>query len=134
MFTKNAIQKLTQAEAITAAAKTLTDQVDTLVALPKGFKVHDLEQYLQLRRRLRGSMTTPVLADFAAYTAANAETGATVFVNTDSMQAVAVLNLGGPTAPGHGDNRAVLAPPKTAAFAALLAVASGGQKLSLIHI
>ena len=133
MFTKDALETLTQAEAISAANAALTQTVaptngEAAIALPESFKVHDLEHYLPTRRRLRGSMTTPTLADFASYTLDNKEAGATVFVNPDAMQAVAVLNLGTPASPGHGDNRAVLAPPKTAAFAALLAIASGIQK------
>jgi len=133
MFTKDSIEALTQAESISAANAALTQTVaptngEAAIALPESFKVHDLEHYLPTRRRLRGSMTTPTLADFASYTLDNKEAGATVFVNPDAMQAVAVLNLGTPASPGHGDNRAVLAPPKTAAFAALLAIASGSQR------
>ena len=133
MFTKDALETLTQAEAISAANAALTQTVaptngEAAIALPESFKVHDLEHYLPTRRRLRGSMTTPTLADFASYTLDNKEAGATVFVNPDAMQAVAVLNLGTPDEPGHGDNRVVLAPPKTAAFSALLAIASGSQR------
>ena len=131
MFTKDSIEALTQAESISAANAALTvapSNGEAVIALPDSFDVHDLEQYLPTRRRLRGSMTTPVLADFAVYTIDHKEAGATVFVGADNMQAVAVLNLGTPDEPGHGDNRAVLAPPKTAAFAALLAIASGIQK------
>ena len=133
MFTEEAIEALTQAESISAANAALTQTVaptngEAAIALPESFKVHDLEHYLPTRRRLRGSMTTPTLADFASYTLDNKEAGATVFVNPDAMQAVAVLNLGTPDEPGHGDNRAVLAPPKTAAFSALLSIASGSQR------
>ncbi len=133
MFTKDALETLTQAEAISAANAALTQTVaptngEAAIALPESFKVHDLEHYLPTRRRLRGSMTTPTLADFASYTIDNKEAGATVFVNPDAMKAVAVLNLGTPASPGHGDNRAVLAPPKTAAFSALLSIASGSQR------
>lgn len=133
MFTAEAIQELSRAQAITAASAAVGSAAlgangHDVVALPEQFKLHDLEQYLPTPRRLRGSMTTPVLADFSAYTDENKEAGATVFVNPDNMQAIAVLNLGTPYNPGHGDNRAVLAPPKTAAIAALLAIASGSQK------
>lgn len=136
MFTKDALETLTQAEAISAANAALTQTVaptngEAAIALPESFKVHDLEHYLPTRRRLRGSMTTPVLADFAVYTIDHKEAGATVFVNPDAMKAVAVLNLGTPASPGHGDNRAVLAPPKTATFAALLSIANGGQRQPL---
>lgn len=128
MFTKDALETLTQAEAISAANAALPTNGEAAIALPESFKVHDLEHYLPTRRRLRGSMTTPTLADFASYTIDNKEAGATVFVNPDAMKAVAVLNLGTPASPGHGDNRAVLAPPKTAAFSALLSIASGSQR------
>lgn len=133
MFTAEAIQELSRAQAITAASAAVGSAAlghngHSAVALPEQFKLHDLEQYLPTRRRLRGSMTTPKTAAFAEYTARHREAGASVFVNPDAMQAVAVLNLGTPDSPGHGDNRAVLAPPKTAAFAALLAIANGSQK------
>lgn len=125
MLTKEAVQELTKAQAITAAAEAVTGQVETLVALPSEFTVHDLEKYLTIRRRARGTMTTSTVADFAAYTEAHAEGGASVFVNQDDMTATAVLNLGTPEAPGHADNRAKLQPKKTAAFVALQNVAHG---------
>jgi len=133
MFTAEAIQEISRAQAITAASAAVGSAAlgangHDVVALPEQFKLHDLEHYLPTRRRLRGSMTTPTLADFASYTIDNKEAGATVFVNPDAMKAVAVLNLGTPASPGHGDNRAVLAPPKTAAFSALLSIASGSQR------
>ncbi len=133
MLTAEAIQEISRAQAITAASAAVGSAAlgangHDVVALPEQFKLHDLEQYLPTRRRLRGSMTTPTLADFASYTIDNKEAGATVFVNPDAMKAVAVLNLGTPASPGHGDNRAVLAPPKTAAFSALLSIASGSQR------
>lgn len=128
MFTQEALQELAQADAIRAAESSITRQVETIVGLPESFKLHDLEQYMHLRRRLRGTMSTISIGDFAAYTRDNKQTGAAVFVGAAQMQAVAVLNLGTPEEPGHADNRAVLTVPKTAAFAALLGIANGGAK------
>lgn len=121
MFTKEAIQELAQAEAITAAAEVIrSDAPDQLIALPNEFTIHDTEKYSVYRRRMRGTMETSVIADFAKYVAANKESGATVFVDQDTMTAIAVLNLGIPDEPGHTDNRARLCAKRTAAYCALM--------------
>jgi uncharacterized protein YfdQ (DUF2303 family) len=125
MFDKDAIKQLTQSEAISAAATAITEQAATLVALPEDFKLHDLEQYLTIRRRARGLMTTSALKDFATYAKAHAEAGASVFVDANEMCATAVLNLGTPDEPGHTDNRAKLQAQLTAAYRALLQHAGG---------
>lgn len=127
MLTKDAIQELSQAEAISAAEKAITKQVPagTLVGLTDNFTLHVLEQYMPNRRRARGSMSTPNVGDFAKYVADNKEVGAAVFVQQDKMTAIAVLNLGTPTAPGHTDNTAKLEPKKTAAYIALKRMANG---------
>lgn len=70
-------------------------------------------------------MTTSVVADFAAYFNTHGENGAAVFIDQDAMRAVGVLNLGEPGEPGHADNQAVLSPKKTAAYTALLQIATG---------
>jgi uncharacterized protein YfdQ (DUF2303 family) len=123
MFTKDAIEKLSEAEAISAANREVT--ASNVVALPSDFELRDLEAKAPHRRRARGTMTTSTVADFAGYTETHAEDGATVFVNQDDMSATAVLNLGTPLEPGHADNRAKLQPKKTAAYIALQAVANG---------
>lgn len=137
MFDKDAIRELCAAEAISAAHMAInaalsgtTDEspTDGLAALPSDFTVHDLERHLPARRRLRGSMTTAVLADFADYAKRNAEAGATVFVNQDDMAAVAALNLGTPDAPGHADNTANMAPKRTAAYLALQSISTGNAR------
>lgn len=121
MFDKEAIKELTRAEAISAAGTAMhgATETDGLAALPNDFEIHDLEKHLPTRRRARGSMQTAVVEHFAGYVASHAEEGATVFVDKARMQAVAVLNLGKPDAPGHADNQAVLALDKTAAYIAL---------------
>lgn len=134
MFDKDALETLMQAEAISAANGCVNDAgARGLLALPNEFTAHDIETYLPNRRRARGTMTTVSDADFAAYVKAHKEPGAAVFVNEKDMTATAVLNLGTPDEPGHTDNRALLAPPKTAAYQALLAIANGrGQPQKII--
>lgn len=129
MFDKDALETLMQAEAISAANFCVKNTEATgLLALPNDFTKHDIETYLPNRRRARGTMTTVSDADFAAYVKAHKEPGAAVFVDEKAMTATAILNLGTPDKPGHTDNRAVLAPPKTAAYLALLAIADGRGK------
>ena len=127
MFDKDAITKLQEADAISAAHASLSahDHTGDLVTLPSDYKLHDLEQYLPRRRRARGAMTTNGVSDFASYAAMHAEAGACVFVQQDEMTAVAVLNLGTPIQPGHADNLVKLAPKKTAAYTALTNIANG---------
>lgn len=125
MFDKDAIQELSKAQAIGAAAEAITAQAETLVALPNDFTVHDFEKFMGTRRRARGVMATSNINDFAKYVADHKEAGAVVFIQQDSMTATAVLNLGNPASPGHSDNLAKLAPKKTAAYAAVKGIANG---------
>ncbi|MBK9363027.1 MAG: DUF2303 family protein [Rubrivivax sp.] len=129
MFDREAIQQLSEAEAISAAQVAVDNAIGenalhAIAALPAHFTVHDLEQRLPLRRRARGTMTTSRLEDFAAYAAAHLEDGAITFVHADQMQAVAVLNLGTPAKPGHADNLAIFKPATTAAYDAIKAIES----------
>ena len=133
MFDKEAIEALQTGAAIEQAryAMGAAFGAGQLVGLPDDFTVHDLEKYMHLRRRARGTMTTQSITDFAAYTTNHGDDGTTVFVNPEDMRATAVLNLGTPTEPGHADNRAKLDPKSTAAYRALLAMASGAGQSQL---
>lgn len=127
MFDQEAIQHLQQGASITQAYEALNDTPvsGTMIALPENYSLHDLEPYLQERRRARGVMTTESLTSFVDYTKAHAEDGASVFINVNDMSATSVLNLGSPTAPGQTDNSARYAPHKTAAYIGLTATANG---------
>ena len=127
MLTKDTLQELTKAQAISAAAETLLGAGPStgMVALPADFKLHDLEVHMQTRRRPRGTMTTSSADNFAQYIEAQHAHGCTVFVSPDEKRAVAVLNLGSADEPGHADNIAVFAPKMTAAYAAMKAIANG---------
>lgn len=130
MFDKESIELLQEGAAIQQASNALSLAFDdkAVVALPERFTIEDLERHLPNRRRLRGVMNTESLDSFAQYVKDHGEAGATVFVNAESMKAVAVLNLGTPDAPGHADNQAKLAPKRTAAFTALLAHANNAGR------
>lgn len=127
MITKEAITALQEGESISAAAQALNASCDTndLTALPSDYKLHDLEKYKPMRRRERGTMNTNAIDAFTSYVKDHVEPGATVFVNPDEMSATAVLNLGTPCVPGHADNRAKLTLKRTAAYSALISIATG---------
>lgn len=127
MITKEAITALQEGNSILHAASSLNSSGDTndLTALPSDYKLHDLEKYKAMRRRERGTMNTNVISAFTGYVTDHVEPGATVFVNADEMSATAVLNLGTPCVPGHADNRAKLTLKRTAAYSALVGIATG---------
>lgn len=124
MFDKAAIDTLAQAQAITAAKQAIPAELD-LLALPDNFKLSNLEKYLPLRRRARGTMTTELAEAFGAYVKAHAEQGASIFIDQDKLNATAVLNLGTPAAPGHADNTAKLQLRQTAAYKAMAMLTQG---------
>lgn len=123
-----AIKQIQQGAGIEQAAASIEGGLagNGITALPSDYKQHDLEIFMPTRRRARGVMSTSAGPDFAQYVAAHAEEGACVFVDADEMQAVAVLNMGTPGAPGHTDNRAKLVLKRTAAYGALRQIAGNG--------
>jgi len=127
MLDHESIELLQQSQAITAACTEAADAIrtDGIVMLPSNFQQHDLEAFMPLRRRARGTMETNVISDFAAYVKDHKHDGATVFVDSSEMKAVAVLNLGTPEKPGHADDKSVLGLDRTAAYNALRNIATG---------
>lgn len=91
-----------------------------VVALPKDFVLHDLESYLPMRTRLRGTFKTASIPEFAKYCPEN--TAFPVFVNSATLEAEAIFNYGDAQNPGHCDHSAHLTLQKTAPFSALLAI------------
>lgn len=130
MLNEQAINAIQQSEATNSVARALdvaSNCGHRVFLAPSNFNLHDIEKYMPVRRRARGVMETSDITSFAEYTATHQEKGCTVFVNADDMRATAVLNMGGPSEPGHADNLAQLKIKKTAALAALLTHATGAS-------
>lgn len=126
MIDNQAIERLQQSAAIQQANQAVNQiTANGVVALPDSFGTHDLEQFMNFRRRARGSMTTRDVQSFDQYVTKHAEEGAAIFIDAPAMSANAILNLGTPGEPGHADNKAVLALKPTAAYTALITHASG---------
>lgn len=127
MITKDAIEAIQHGAGIADASGAIRDAIATgsPLGLPNNYTLHDIERFLPVRRRMRGTMETSSIADFARYVAANKEAGACVFVAAQAIRVEAVLNMGTPEKPGHADNRARLRPEATAAYSALKQAADG---------
>lgn len=119
MLTKDAIDQLAKAEAITAGKK--ANPAEATLALPNDFTLHDVEKFMPARRRARGTMITSAIEDFAQFATRHAFDGAAaVFVNGPQMAAMAVLNIyTGAGDPGHCDFKAELKAQITAPHKAM---------------
>ncbi|SFM72215.1 DUF2303 family protein [Marinobacter pelagius] len=119
--------KVVQADQI---QKFIQEQTDgTAVAIPEGVKVADLENYLENRRRYRGSMKTSLIDEFVEFVTTTVDQYGEFaadhfpcFVSPEVMKAVAFFNLGEVDAPGHGDHRAYLDLQETESFRELMKI------------
>lgn len=120
------ITRIVQAETVQQFIQEQTNE--SVVALPVGVSVTDLEQYLEQRRRYRGRMRTSLISEYTEFVSSTADQyllGADCipcFVNPKVMNATVFFNLGDVDNPGHGDHQACLELEKTEAFNQLLEV------------
>jgi len=119
---KTAIEQIQQAQTVEELNNDLTTMnlAVPVLAAPQDYKLHDLESKLAGRVRYRGTFETRTPEAFMNYCADHDVTGAVCFVDPEKMNAVAVLNLGTESAPGHADFTATLNLKHTAEYSALL--------------
>lgn len=113
---QQAIEKIESLVHAAAIGHPGTDVPTMLV--PKGYELQSLERYQDAPSRFRGCYSTRSIEDFAAYV--TAEAVARVFVDTESMDALAFFDLGAPEHPGHADHKALLTLERTAPYTSLL--------------
>ncbi|MBY6032159.1 YfdQ family protein [Marinobacter daepoensis] len=123
----NEYTKIVQADALQTFIQEQTD--GSTIALPESVKVADLEQYLEHRRRYRGTMSTNLIAEFVEFVTSTIQgyndltiNNFPCFINPQAMRAIAFFNLGDVDSPGHGDHQAKLSLLKTEAFQELLGI------------
>lgn len=121
---KETIVHIAADAAIQTINKQLIDLDRCVMAVPESAKIVDLEPYFDLRRRFRGTFKTESITAFANYCHDNVreDVAAGCYVDSERMQAQAVMDLGNPHVAHHGDHTAVLSLKKTAAYSALLAL------------
>lgn len=86
--------------------------------VPQGYNLASLEKYQEAPSRFRGTYATSSIEGYASYI--NAQAAASVFVDTDDMEALAFFDLGDAEAPGHAEHRARIVLMKTAPYVACL--------------
>src|SRR5690606_3890188 len=126
----SALHEYTKIVQVEAIQKFLQQQTEgSTIALPEGVKVADLEQYLENRRRYRGTMSTNLISEFVEYVKGTVDgynefpvDNFPCFINPQAMRAIAFFNLGDVDNPGHGDHQAKLSLQKTEAFQELLKI------------
>lgn len=130
MQDNSALHEYTKIVQVEAIQKFLQEQTEgSTIALPEGVKVADLEQYLEYRRRYRGTMSTNLISEFVEYVKGTVDgynefpvDNFPCFINPQAMRAIAFFNLGDVDNPGHGDHQAKLSLLKTEAFQELLKI------------
>lgn len=129
-LTSQAIQHLEKSETLDrvnvelAGAKTKS----SLLAVPSGFDLVNLEEYMPNRDNYRFRFATKSIPDFGEYCKEFDQEGGKCFINSDHMSAETFFDLGTSEAPLHQLHNARLTLDKTAAFRALLAI--NGERLS----
>lgn len=95
--------------------------------IPAGYKIEDLERFKYQPNYMRGTFRTSSLAEFASYVGREAvEDQTRIFVNPETMQAIARIDHGCESLPGWGKHIAVLTGVCTPAYTALLELAGRG--------
>jgi uncharacterized protein YfdQ (DUF2303 family) len=90
-----------------------------LLALPDDFSLENLESFMPCRDNYRFSFATKSILDFGNYCEEFDKEGAKCFINSDSMKAKTIFDLGTQLLPLHQLHVASLKLDKTAAFIAL---------------
>ncbi|KZX00103.1 hypothetical protein JL49_13510 [Pseudoalteromonas luteoviolacea] len=120
-LSKEAVQHIQE----TANAAHFTEQLqDTNVPLalvPDSFKVQNLEMFMAVRSRLRLNFKTESINDFVAYSIEHGNDDSGCFIDSSTMSAETVFDIGTTEVPLHQDHKAIVALKKTGPYKALLA-------------
>lgn len=127
---REAIEKIQESTAISQIAKNLNESLRSgtpIAYVPDNFKMSNLTAYLPTKQRFTGQFATNVIDDFARYVNASDSTDAKCFVDVDEMNATAIMDLGDPKKPLHGDHVAFITLAPTPEFRQIDSVA--GDKM-----
>lgn len=129
-MTKEAIQHLEKTVLLNDVNEKLSKikTKSNLLVVPHGFELENLESKMPTRDSYRFAFATKSIKDFGEYCQEFDKEGAKCFVNSDSMRANTIFDLGTEEAPLHQRHNAKLQLDKTAAFKALLNI--NGDHLS----
>lgn len=114
-------------ETLLATGVAANDQVNSLisagglplVAHPEQIKLSNIEHLLETKTRFRGCFETNSIVDFIKYVSDQELKDAKVFVNTISMTANALFDIGDAQTPLHCDHKGFFSPTPTALLKAI---------------
>lgn len=101
---------------------------DPIIITPQNFGILELEQYMEHRSSYRFTFKTKSIKDFIQYGEDFDGVGASCFVDSSTMNAKTIFDLGTLEKPLHQVHRAFLSLDETAAFSKLLSI--NGVRLS----
>lgn len=121
MISKEALQFL-QDQFVAACRPTPFVEKTPFLVLPDGVSMQSMEKFLEHPVRFRGTFKTRRISDFVGYMRSHNEAASStaLFVDPDTIQAIAMLDLGDSELPGWGEHRAELKLAETPAYAALV--------------
>lgn len=124
MIEKNAIEHLQKsANMLELDAKLQEHKTNsTLMLVPDGFSVKDLEPHMEFRDSYRFSFSTKSITDFVTYSKDFDKEGAKCFVDSDRMSANVIFDIGTEDKPEHQRNKADLQLDKTSPFQKILSI------------
>ena len=124
MLSKEALQYLEKTALLSDTNKELgkIKAKSNLLMVPQNFDISNLEQYMPNRDSYRFSFSTKSINDFGEYCKEFDKEGGKCLVNSDSMNAKTIFDLGTEDLPLHQLHKARLQLDKTAAFKALLKI------------
>lgn len=96
------------------------EKVSSLVVVPDGFKLQDMESFKEFKDDFRFNYSTSCIPDFAEYCQEFDQDGAKCFIAQSSMCANVIFDIGTQEKPLFQRNKASLQLDKTAAYSAIL--------------
>lgn len=119
---KTAIQQIQESESLSVLSESLStfSTNDPVIALPNGFKIETLEQYMPNRSSYRVNYETISMKDFTKYCDLESNDNTSCFIDTEKMVARTFFDLGSQEAPLHRRHIATLKPKMTAPYSTML--------------
>lgn len=128
MIQKDAIQELVNVGNADLFLKQIEEAntKSTVIAMPSDYKLTNMEMFNEFRDNLRGKLETSLIPEWVKYSKVYAVEGSAAFVNVDSMEAVAIFDIGTAEQPLHQRHKAACTLKQTAPYKTL--IRANGQR------
>jgi len=117
---KSAIQEITK---LALAADQLLHNHNAII-IPDGYKLQSLESLEDKPTHFKGTFLTNVISEFESYVNLHSNDNSFVYVDQETMTAIAIIDQGSQSKPQWGKHRAEIKLLKTTAYSSLLKYAN----------